>query len=387
MNSTGRKHEHVTRRALAKKAALGFAGLAVTSAGGRNSFGKEKTTNGSEAVESAGSLIVDAYSHISPPKYTEVLRKDYPGFFNNILGSCPPLFDMSRRFGIMDKYPGVVQVLTVGPVPPLEAFANAEKSVGLARMANDEMAELVFRHRDRFVAAIALLPMNNVDEAVKETDRAIRELGFKGIYVHSNINGKPLDSPEFLPLFERMSQFNLPIYIHPWRDDSVAEYPAEKTTKYMIASVFGWPYETTAAMTRLVFSGIFERFPNLKIVTHHCGGMVPYYEQRIVQHYGQQERSGNPAYPRGLNKTPIEYYRMFYNDTAIHGNTPALMLAYHFWGADHIVFGADMPLGDHYFGFRSYRQTLGAIEAMDITAAEKRKIFSENALRLLRLPL
>ena len=387
MNSTGRESERLTRRALAKRAALGIAGLAAANAASRGSLGTENVRNASSAVENTQSFIVDAYSHISPPKYTEVLRKNYPGFYNNILGGCPPLFDMEQRFRIMDKYPGVVQALTVGPVPPLEAFADSEGSVDLARLANDEMAELVSRHRDRFVAAIALLPMNNIDAAVKEVDRAIVDLGFKGIYVHSNINGKPLDSPEFLALYEKMSRYNLPIYIHPWRDDSVAEYPAEKATKYMIASVFGWPYETTAAMTRIVFSGIFEKFPNLKIVTHHCGGMVPYYEQRIVQHYGQQERSRSAAYPRELNKSPIEYYKMFYNDTAIHGNTPALMLAYHFWGAEHIVFGADMPLGDYYFGMRSYRQTIGAIEAMDITGAEKRKIFSENALRLLRLPL
>jgi len=338
-------------------------------------------------MESPYLLKVDAYAHISPPKYTDVLRKEYPGFYNQILGACSPLYDMSERFRIMDKYPDVVQVLTVGPVPPLEAFADSEKSVGLAKQANDEMAELVTKYRDRFVAAIALLPMNNIDAAVKEADRAIKDLGFRGIYVHSNINGRPLDSPEFLPLYEKMSQYNLPIYIHPWRGDDIAEYPNEKTSKYMIASVFGWPYETTAAMTRLVFSGILEKYPNLKVVTHHCGGMVPYYEQRILQHYGQRERTGTASFLKGLPKSAIEYYKMFYADTAIHGNTPALMLAYHFFGADHIVLGADMPLGDYYFGFRSYRQTINAIEAMDITDAEKRKIFADNALHLLRLPV
>src|SRR5512139_3068795 len=151
-------------------------------------------------MESPYLLKVDAYAHISPPKYTDVLRKEYPGFYNQILGACSPLYDMSERFRIMDKYPDVVQVLTVGPVPPLEAFANSEKSVDLAKQANDEMAELVAKYRDRFVAAIALLPMNNIDAAMKEAERAIKDLGFKGIYVHSNINGKPLDSPEFLPL-------------------------------------------------------------------------------------------------------------------------------------------------------------------------------------------
>ena len=299
-------------------------------------------------MESPYSLIIDAYAHISPPKYTDRLKREYPGFYNAILGNSPPLFDMEERFRIMDMYPGIVQVLTVGPVPPLEDFADPEKSADLARMANDEMAEMVLKYRDRFVAAIALLPMNNMDAALEETDRAIKDLGFRGIYVHSNINGKPLDSPEFLPLYEKMSRYNLPIYIHPWRGDNYAEYPTEERSKYMIASIFGWPYETTAAMTRLIFGGVLEKYPDLKVITHHCGGMVPYYEQRILQHYGQQDRNGRAPYIKALSRSPIEYYKLFYNDTAIHGNTPALMLAYHFWGADHIVFGADMPLGDHY---------------------------------------
>ena len=331
-------------------------------------------------------LVVDAYAHISPPNYTERLRKDHSGFYNQILRTCPPLFDMEQRFRIMDIYPNVVQVLTVGPVPSLEDFADPKQSTELARMANDEMAELLEKHRQRFVAAIALLPMNNFDAALKETDRAIMDLGFKGVYVHSNINGKPLDDPEFFPLFEKMAQYNLPIYIHPWRSDEYAEYPSEDMSKYMIASVFGWPYETTAAMSRIVFSGILEKFPNLKVVTHHCGGMVPYYAQRIVQHYGQAEKRG-ALHIRQLSKTPLDYYKMFYADTAIHGNTPALMLACDFFGADRILFGADMPLGDYYFGFRSYRETINAIKAMDIPEDQKQMILAGNASKLLRLSI
>jgi predicted TIM-barrel fold metal-dependent hydrolase len=331
-------------------------------------------------------LVVDAYAHISPLNYTERLRKAHSGFYNQILGTCPPLFDMEQRFRIMDLYPNVVQVLTVGPVPSLEDFADPKQSAELARMANDEMAELLEKYRQRFVAAIALLPMNNFDAALKETDRAIMDLGFKGVYVHSNINGRPLDDPEFFPLFEKMAQYNLPIYIHPWRSDEHAEYPSEDMSKYMIASVFGWPYETTAAMSRIVFSGILEKFPNLKVITHHCGGMVPYYAQRIVQHYGQAERRGALDI-RKLSKTPLDYYKMFYADTAIHGNTPALMLACDFFGADRILFGADMPLGDYYFGFRSYRQTINAIKAMDIPEDQKQMILAGNASKLLRLSI
>jgi uncharacterized protein len=333
-------------------------------------------------------LKIDGYAHISPPRYTEALRSEFPGFYRQILGITPPLFDMDARFQVMDAFAPLRQVLTVGPVPPLEHFADARRAAELARLANDEMAGLVAAYPDRFVAAIALLPMNDVDAALAEAGRAIEELGFKGIYVHSNINGKPLDAPEFLPFFEMMAAYDLPIYIHPWRGNEVPEYPVEDESKYAIASTFGWPYETTAAMTRIVFSGLFELFPDLKVVTHHAGGMVSFYEQRIVQHYSQFQSSYHDysEISSGLKKAPIEYYKMFYNDTAIHGNTRALMLAYSFWGPDKLILGADMPLGDPAFGMRSYAQTIGAIEAMDISDEDKAKIFAGNVSKLLKLP-
>jgi predicted TIM-barrel fold metal-dependent hydrolase len=328
------------------------------------------------------SIIIDAYSHISPYKYTEFIREKYPSMYNNMLGPCVPLYDMDTRFRIMDKFPEVVQVLTIGPVPPIEYFANKQQTVELAKMANDEMAELCFKYRDRFVAAIALLPMNNIDAALKETDRAIKDLGFRGIYVHSNINGKPLDAPEFLPLWEKMVKYDLPVYIHPWRPPEFSDYATEKASKYNIAGNFGWPYETTVAVTRLIFSGILDKYPNLKIVTHHCGGMVSFYAGRIYQHYGSQLRNVT-----SIVKTPLEYYKMFYNDTAIHGNTPALMLAYDFWGPDKLVFGADLPLGDYFWGSRSYRVTINAINDMKIPDEDKKKIFVDNARKLLRIPI
>ena len=328
------------------------------------------------------SIIVDAYAHISPLKYTEFIRDKYPIMYNNMLGPCVPLYDMDTRFRIMDKFPEVVQVLTIGPVPPIEHFANETQTVELAKMANDEMAELCLKYRERFVAAIALLPMNNIDAALKETDRTIKELGFKGIYVHSNINGKPLDAPEFLPLWEKMANYDLPVYIHPWRPPEFSDYATENESQYNIAGNFGWPYETTVAMTRIIFSGILDKYPNLKIVTHHCGGMVSFYAGRIYQHYGSQRR-----YLASIKKTPLEYYKMFYNDTAIHGNTSALMLAYDFWGPNKLVFGADLPLGDSFWGARSYRSTINAINAMNISDEDKKKIFVENASRLLRIPI
>lgn len=336
---------------------------------------------------SDATVKIDGYSHISPPRYTERLRQEFPVFYGQILGRTPPLFDIEARLEVLDEFAPLAQVLTVGPVPPLEAFAPPARAKELARLANEEMADLVDRYPDRFVAAIALLPMNDVQAAVKEAARAVEHLGFKGIYVHSNINGRPLDHPDFLPLFEMMAGYDLPMYIHPWRGDDFPDYSSETESKYAIASTFGWPYETTAAMSRIVFSGLLERLPTLKIVTHHLGGLVSFYEQRIVQHYGQYHSKYHryAEIVSALNKDPIDYFKMFYADTAIHGNTPALMLAHSFWGAERIIFAADMPLGDPAFGRRSYSQTIGAVEAMAISDAEKEMILGGNIRRLLKL--
>jgi predicted TIM-barrel fold metal-dependent hydrolase len=341
-------------------------------------------------VKQAYPLKIDAFSHVTPAKYLEALDKVSPRVTGQTIVPTrpvsPPLYDMEYRFRIMDRYDGLVQVLTLG-FPAVEDIAGPEKAADLVKLANDEMAALVAKYPDRFVAAIAYVPLNNVDAALREIDRAINDLKCRGVYVNSHVNGKPLDAPEFMPLYEKMSQYNLPIYIHPHRTTDFADYQTEKEAKYDTNSVFGWVYDTTVAMTRLVFSGILEQYPNLKVVTHHCGAMVPYFEQRIIQHYSKYEMEYGREYLQGLSKSPIEYYKMFYTDTAIHGNPLSLMCAQSFYGTGHLLFAADMPLGDREFGNRSYRQTINAIEAMDISDEEKRAIFEDNARRLLRLPI
>lgn len=336
------------------------------------------------------SLKIDAFSHITPKKYLDALDKLSPRVAGQSIVPtrpvAPPLYDLEQRFRIMDKYDGLVQVLTLGN-PAIEDIAGPKEAPDLAKLANDQMAELVTKYPDRFVAAIACLPMNNIDAALQEADRAIKDLKCRGVYVNSHVNGKPLDSPEFIPLYEKMSGYNLPIYIHPHRKTDVADYQTESESKYDTNSVFGWVYDTTVAMTRLIFSGILEKYPDLKILTHHCGAMVPYFEQRIIQHYSKYEMEYGRDYMQGLRKAPIEYYKMFYTDTAIHGSPLSLMCAHGFYGADRILFAADMPLGDREFGNRSYRQTINAIEAMDISENEREAIFEDNARNLLRLPI
>lgn len=332
-------------------------------------------------------MKIDSYSHIMPPKYEEVLRNKQPQnlFISKYIAGFPSLTDLDLRFRIMDKYDGLMQVLALEASESWGRLKPQDK-VELARIANDEMAELVFKHPDRFVAAIASLPMSDIDAALKEVDRAIADLRFRGVQVFTDVDGKPLDSPEFMPLYEKMAYYDLPIFIHPQRARTVPDYPVESESKYLVSRIFGWPYETTVAMARLVFSGILEKFANLKVMIHHCGAMVPYLADRIAAQTEHAEMRMGYRYEANLTRHPLGYFRMFYTDTALYGNTPALMCGYSFFGGDHLLFGTDMPY-DSQLGDRATRQVINAIEQMDIPEAGKKKVFENNVRKLMRLPV
>lgn len=284
-------------------------------------------------------MKIDIFSHIFPPEYWALIEKHCPRNMQ-IDGA---LWDLDQRFRIMDSYDEYVQVLTFS-TPPLEAITTPEDASALARIGNDDLAELITRYPDRFIAGVANLPMNNIEATLQEIDRAIKQLGLRGVLLYSNINGKPLDSPEFVPIYEKMAGYDLPIWIHPRRDMTVADYSTENFSKYKLYGSLGWPYETQLAMTRLVCSGIFEKYPGLKIITHHCGGGIPFLGKRVsnwLYTYMLDEPDSNLA---GLSKPPIDYFRMFYGDTANIGDEPVLECGYAFFGDKHMVFGTDMPL-------------------------------------------
>ena len=332
-------------------------------------------------------MKIDIFPHIMPAKYKEAFYKEAPPNFyhKELTEAIPTLFDLESRFRIMDKYEGLIQVLNLAQ-PPVEEIFDPQKAADMAKLANDEMAELVMKYPDRFAAAVACLPMNNMEAALKEVDRAVKDLKFRGVQIYTPINDKPLDSPEFMPLYEKMSQYDLPILIHPMRNGIFADYKGEEKSKYNIFIVIGWPYETAAAMIRLVFSGVLEKYPNLKFITHHCGSMIPFFEQRIENIYDSFEMRQGDTSTQDLTKKPLEYFKMFYNDTAVNGSTAALMCGYAFCGADHLLFGTDMPF-DSQLGDRFLRQTIESIERMEIPDFEKKMIFEDNARKLLRLPL
>lgn len=330
---------------------------------------------------------IDIFAHILPPKYRDAIFKQAPSGFplRGVIEAIPTLSDLDHRFRIMDKYEGLVQVLTT-TVPPVESIAEPKVANELARMANDEVAELVAKYPDRFVAGVANLPMNDIDSALKEMERAINVLKFRGVQIYTNVNGEPLDLPKFMPLYEKMAGYNLPIWLHPRREHTIPDYRSENKSRYSLYSTFGWPYETALAMGRLVFGRVLEKYPDIKFITHHCGGLVPYFEQRIVGIYDVDQMRSPAKYTLALRKHPIEYFRMFYNDTAVYGSLPALMCGYAFFGAEHILFGTDMPY-DSQLGDRNTRETVRAISEMNISDVEKNRIFADNAKWLLRLAI
>lgn len=331
---------------------------------------------------------LDIFCHITPGAYARKVEEvaGVPKDLGKRTRSVKLLHDLEARFRLMDQFEGYCQVLTI-PGPQPGNIADADRSPELARVGNDALAELVAIHADRFPAFVAILPMNNPDAAMGEAERAIRDLGARGIEVFTNVRGKPLDLPEYFPLWELMSRHDLPIWIHPSRDPMQTDYTSEKKSRYEIWFTFGYPYETAAAMSRIVLSGIFDRYPNLKFITHHMAGIVPFQEGRINAGWAQLgSRSSDENYSdvlRRLRRPHEEYFKMFFGDTALFGGRAGTICGIDYFGTDHVVFATDMPFDPQPGQF--IRDTVRVIDGLDLSDADRSKIYFENGQRLLKL--
>jgi predicted TIM-barrel fold metal-dependent hydrolase len=332
-------------------------------------------------------MPIDVFNHFMPKPYLDRLGELIPG--HPVLAAFPrlkTLWDVDARRALMDEFGDMQHVLSLAN-PPLELIAPPDKSPELARMANDALAEICRRHPDRFPTFVASLPMNNVEASLVETDRAVKELGARGVQMFTNVAGRPLSLPEFRPLFARMAEHDLPVWVHPMRAAQFSDYASEKQSENEIWFSFGWPYETTACMTRLIYSGIFDELPGLKIISHHMGGMIPYFAGKIKLgfrqiFFGAPDR--NPAaVDAGLQRHPLDYYKMLYADTAL-GEVAPTRCGHAFFGTNRCLFATDAPF-DSEEGRGLIRNTVAAVQALEISQAEKEAIFSGNAKRLLRL--
>ncbi|MCG7853229.1 MAG: amidohydrolase [Methanosarcinaceae archaeon] len=326
-------------------------------------------------------MRIDVHNHFYPTGFLKQLEKDGPAanvtvetdewgrqiivqHGNRVVTITPPMTNANQRIEDMDQTGFDMQILTLS-APSVDIFP-VKMGETLARVVNDEIARICQDHPDHFMA-FATLPFIDPDRSVKELERCIDELGFKGACIGTNINGMGLDSKVLYPFYERISDYDLPIHIHP-------RAPTDKETykDYRLGPMIGFEMEICVAVVRLIMGGVIDRFPNLKFIVSHLGGAIPFLAERVQNCYDAypecQENTSGPA---------RDYLKRFYYDT-VSFFEPALMCAYSFLGAGRLVLGSDYP---HVIG--DIQEAITSIEGLGIPQTDKEMIYSGNILSLI----
>jgi len=284
----------------------------------------------------------------------------------------PQNTDPEVRLALMDKYGIDIQALSQ-TTPILLGLSN-EDAAEVCRLSNDDNYKLCKAYPDRFVN-ICIVSLLDMGSGMKELERSINELDCRGVTISSSQNGKGLDSPEYLPFYEKIVEHDLPILIHGthWECSSLMDMD----NGWRFLHVFGWDYDGTQALWRLIFGGVIDRYPSLKIVTHHLGNYFPFFVRRIEQNFN---KFLSDKLPRHIS----EYWGNIYGDTAVDGTPGAFPCGYAFFGSDRMMYGSDYPFGAE-AGEDFIRENLAGVKAMYIPEEEKRKILGGNAGKLLKI--
>lgn len=332
---------------------------------------------------------IDVFCHLMPPDYAKTCMEEAPHKSHMFVRALnvATMADMDKRLEVLKRFPGYKQIPNIVS-PPVETFAGPDKSPRLAALGNDEIKKIVEAHPECYEGFIAGIPFNNVAASVEEIKR-VKDMGAKGIQIYAHMNGEAIDTEKYWPIYEICEKLDLPVLIHPVGGQMVPEFPTETRSKYELWFTIGWPYQTTVAMMRLAFSGVFEDFPNLKIITHHVGAMIPMLEGRIgngLKMYGGRTA---PELREELTATrmkgdPLDTFRKFYADTASFGSASAIRAGLDFFGRDHLLFATDMPF-DPEQGPGYIDRTLKCIDQLNLDEADKAAILHGNAERLFHL--
>lgn len=333
---------------------------------------------------------IDIFNHIWPKPFFDALIA-HIGEMTDITmrsGAVPMMTDLDRRFEVMDRFGEDYQQVLSLASPPLEKLAGPEKALELSKIGSDSMAELCRKYPERFPAFVGTAPMNNPDALVAECRRAVEDLGAAGMQIFTNIAGNPVDLPEYEPFFEYMAKAGKPVWLHPARGENFADYKTESRSEYEIWWTFGWPYETSAAMARMVFSRFFDKFEGLKVLTHHAGGMIPFFEGRVGPGWDQMGKRTTDrdlaAVRKALKRPHLDYFKEFYADTASFGSSKAIEHAIEFFGEDRVMFASDAPF-DPEGGPMYIRETIRILKELDISDELRAKLFEGNARKFLGL--
>jgi len=317
-------------------------------------------------------LIVDVFNNFYPQEYLDALPRPLPSQVTWVSSTMRGVTDLQYRLGQMDKFGVDVEILSL-PIPTLDDLeAPVESLKGIARAANDGISRLAERSHGRF-HGIATMSLLDVGAATYELERAVKDLGLLGVQILSNVRGKPLDSTELEPFYSKVSKLGCGIWIHPAYMRKIYDWMNDE---YNLNMMMGWGIDTSLAMFRIFRGGVLERHPDLIIIPHHMGTLIPLMAGRINGFVMGQGKDGSPPAP--LKKLPMEYMKMFYVDTAEGMWRPAMVLSHSFFGSGHMLFGTDFPWGDT-------PKIIENIRSLTIPEEEKRMVLGENAIRLLRL--
>lgn len=332
-------------------------------------------------------LKIDAYTHISPPGFLDFLEgvSGNRHVFRQLFANTPTLTDPDKRLALMDRHGIDANVLV--PLPWIEGvrgvYDDPAMSVKAARVCNDGLRSVVLAHPERFYG-VALLPAaGGSEQMVAELERSVVELGLVGGVLFLGPTVKPLDHAVYEPVYQKAEELDVPLWLHPCRPGSHPDYPDEPFSKYLLWQMLGWVSDSSVAMARLVFSGVFQRHPKLKLITHHHGALIPTFAKRIESCLDQFTANSDLDLKISVQRPYLEHFKNFYCDTATLGFEPAVVQhACDFFGADHVLFGSDTPL-DAKAGDIIAPETDRTIRALDLTPAQRRAIYGGNILRLL----
>ncbi len=324
--------------------------------------------------------LVDFHNHFYPPEYLRALREGgssvrvttdregnpvlhYPGDYNVAVRGHR---DIVYRQEVLEEAGVDRQVLSF--TSPGTHVEEPKRAVVLARLVNDAFAEIV-RARGEHFTALATLPLNDAPASLREFQRATDELGLPGAMLFSNVNGLSLADEGYWPLYEAAAARGAVLYIHPIHPVGV-----EAMTEYWLMPLVGFPFDTTLAAAKLVFSGVVERFPGIRWVLTHLGGAIPYLAERLDRGFEAFEECR-----RFIDRPPSDYLRAFWYDT-VNFNPAALRLALEFAGPGQIVAGSDYP---HAIG--SLAKMKESLAALELAADARAAVTGGNAERLLKL--
>ncbi len=307
-------------------------------------------------------MIIDTHFHAYPGKYLDMMPHISKGY---VRGRGYRRFNHQEYLDVLDKYGVDIGVLSC-TAGSMEHEANREKVLALCKVINDTFAETHAKHPQRFTA-FARLPMLHMDDCVKEMRRCFDDLGMHGVMVPTNLAGKYLDEPEFKPFWDEFVPIGKPLFLHPTNAPCTPNWNIYSLHQKML-----WPADSTLAISRIVYSGIFDRYPTLKLIGSHLGGMILNYLDRLNWWEGNLQ----------CNNEPEVYFRKIYYDTAGPVRAPAIKCACDTAGIDQILFGADFPHGTGGRDDEFYPMTLKAMEELDLSAEDKDKIYYKNAKRI-----